>query len=134
NPRLFGLIKEKIVQAARQHGAIYIKIDPALPDKSTFAELFRRNGFIPSPEVRASFGGTQPRCVMKLDISAPLDEVMAKFHSKWRYNIRLGARKGLTVKDDCTRDDLKIFHPIYQETAKRDGFTGYPLSYFETQW
>ena len=134
NPRLFGLIKEQLLIAAHLHGAIYIKIDPALPDKSTFSDLFTRNGFIRSPEARASFGGTQPRCVMKLDISPPLEEVMANFHTKWRYNIRLGARKGLIVKSDCTRDDLKIFHPIYQETAERDGFTGYSLSYFQTQW
>src|SRR5690606_9635971 len=68
------------------------------------------------------------------DISAPLDEVMKGFHQKWRYNIRLGAKKGLSVQSDCTRDDLKVFHEIYKVTAARDGFRGYTLYYFEELW
>jgi lipid II:glycine glycyltransferase (peptidoglycan interpeptide bridge formation enzyme) len=71
---------------------------------------------------------------MKLDISGSPEELMARFHQKWRYNIRLAERKGVEVRDDCTRDDLKIFHDLYRVTAERDGFTGRPLEYFQKLW
>jgi lipid II:glycine glycyltransferase (peptidoglycan interpeptide bridge formation enzyme) len=59
---------------------------------------------------------------------------MAQFHQKWRYNTRLAERKGVVVQDDCTRDDLEIFHQLYAVTAQRDGFTGRPLRYFQKLW
>jgi lipid II:glycine glycyltransferase (peptidoglycan interpeptide bridge formation enzyme) len=138
NDALVRELFEKIHGEAQKHYAAFIRIDPALPidDASTPAalETLKGIGFVPSPEAQGSFGGTQPRYVMKLDIAAPLDDVMQTFHQKWRYNIRLGAKKGLVVQSDCTRDDLKIFHDIYKVTAARDGFTGYPLSYFHKLW
>ena len=58
---------------------------------------------------------------------------MAGFHQKWRYNIRLAGRKGVTVKEG-TREDLKDFHKIMIETGNRDGFITRPLSYFEKMY
>ena len=128
----------KIRDEARRHKAAFIKIDPAIPRDAPstpgIETTLRAIGFLPSPESQSSFGGTQPRCVMKMDISAPTEKVPEQFHQKWRYNLRLGERKGLTVKSDCTREDLKIFHELYLVTASRDGFKGYPFSYFEKLW
>ena len=136
-----GLVRElfsKIQDEAEKHKAAFIKIDPALPADDASAPAALENlksiGFVASPEAQGSFGGTQPRYNMKTSISAPLDEVMESFHQKWRYNIRLGSKKGLTVQSDCTRDDLKIFHELYQVTASRDGFKGYSLGYFQKLW
>ena len=41
---------------------------------------------------------------------------MAGFHQKWRYNIRLAAKKGVEVREG-TREDLKAFHKIMVETG-----------------
>ena len=129
-------IVKKLRVAARAHRAILIKIDPAVPSSTRFdngelAETLSELGFVPSADATSGFGGTQPRCVMKLDIAGSEDEVQARFHAKWRYNIRVAKKKGVTVKSDCTRDDIAIFHKLYATTAQRDGFTGRPLSYFE---
>ena len=129
-------IVKKLRVAARAHRAILIKIDPAVPTSTRFesgelAETLSELGFVPSADATSGFGGTQPRCVMKLDIAGSEDEVQARFHAKWRYNIRVAKKKGVTVKSDCTREDIAIFHKLYATTAQRDGFTGRPLSYFE---
>jgi lipid II:glycine glycyltransferase (peptidoglycan interpeptide bridge formation enzyme) len=136
-----NLVRElfvKIGQEAQKHKVAFIKVDPALPVEDGSTPVARRVlgniGFVASPDAQNSFGGTQPRYNMKLDISAPLDEVMKTFHQKWRYNIRLGAKKGLVVQSDCSKDDLRTFHEIYKTTAARDGFTGYSLAYFEDLW
>ena len=76
----------------------------------------------------------QPRYVFRLDIKDKTEEeIMAGFHQKWRYNIRLAGRKGVTVKDG-TKEDLKDFHRIMVETGERDGFIIRPLEYFEKMY
>ena len=58
---------------------------------------------------------------------------MAGFKQKWRYNIRLATRKGVTIKEG-TKEDLKDFHKIMIETGARDGFIIRPLEYFEKMY
>jgi lipid II:glycine glycyltransferase (peptidoglycan interpeptide bridge formation enzyme) len=131
-------VAEKLVtrlkETARKHRAIFIKIDPAVPASDpNIAATIQALGFRASPDAQGGFGGTQPRCVMKLDIAPSLDDVMAQFHQKWRYNIRLAERKGVIVRVG-ERSDLPAFHELYRITAERDGFTGRPLRYFEKLW
>jgi lipid II:glycine glycyltransferase (peptidoglycan interpeptide bridge formation enzyme) len=134
-PEIAESLVKRLREVARAHNAILIKVDPAVPTGTPdVVETLHRLGFHPSPDAQGGFGGTQPRCVMKLDISGTSDEIMAQFHQKWRYNIRLAERKGVVVQDDCTRDDLEIFHGLYVVTAQRDGFTGRPLRYFQKLW
>ncbi|MCL5104216.1 MAG: peptidoglycan bridge formation glycyltransferase FemA/FemB family protein [Armatimonadetes bacterium] len=120
-------------QVARQHRAILLKIDPPVPieDTQTDANL-RAAGF--NPVSLKGFGGTQPKCVMQLDLDKSPDEIMASFKEKWRYNIRLAARKGVTVDMDRGRDDLPIFYKLLKETCERDGFLVRGLSYFQDMW
>jgi lipid II:glycine glycyltransferase (peptidoglycan interpeptide bridge formation enzyme) len=126
-----ALVK-KLRHMARAHRAILIKVDPAVPSSTHgVAQTLEQLGFRPSPDASGGFGGTQPRCVMKLDIAGSEEDVQARFHTKWRYNIRLAAKKGVTVKSECTHEDLVAFHALYRVTAERDGFTGRPLSYFQ---
>ena len=131
---LEALVKS-LRESARQQRAILLKIDPAVPDGTPgVVENLRRLGFVPSPDAVGGFGGTQPRCVMKLSLEGSQDDVMRRFHQKWRYNIRLAERKGIKVTGDCKREDLAIFHELYRVTAERDGFTGRPLAYFQKMW
>lgn len=120
-------------ETAIKHRAILLKIDPPVPIEDTESEVnLRTAGFVP---VNADgFGGTQPKCVMQLDLHKPIEDVMASFKEKWRYNIRLAERKGVTVNLDCTREDLPAFYKILEETAKRDKFLVRGLKYFEDMW
>ena len=115
------------------HGAILLKIDPPVPIEDTEADAtLRAVGF---RQVNADgFGGTQPKCVMQLDLDKPIDEILASFKEKWRYNIRLAERKGVTVNIDCARDDLPTFYTLLKETAERDGFLVRNQKYFEDMW
>ncbi len=126
----------KVQEQAGQHRAILIKIDPCVPRLGGEAALkvLREMGFVPSPDAGNAFGGTQPRFNMKLDISGSEEEVQARFHTKWRYNTRLAARKGIAVREISSRQDIAIFHELYRITAERDGFTGRPLKYFQGLW
>jgi len=135
-PDVFEHMVEELKAEAKKHKAVSIKIDPCVADDFPgFKERLARVGFVPSPDVHPLFGGTQPRCNMKMDISSPLDKVLSDtISSKWRYNIRLADKKAICVEDNLGRDGLKIFHDIYKVTSERNEFKGYSLSYFEKMW
>lgn len=128
-----GLARE-IRAVARRERAIAVKVDPAIPaaDAQAAAAL-RLAGFGPAASAEA-VGGTQPRQVMKLDLSPSEDELLAGFAPKWRYNIRLAERKGVAVTDQATREDLPAWYEVLKITGRRDGFTVRALSYFYDLW
>jgi lipid II:glycine glycyltransferase (peptidoglycan interpeptide bridge formation enzyme) len=121
-------------QIAAKEGAILLKIDPPVPVEDTVSEAnLRAVGF--QPVVATGFGGTQPKCVMQLDLAGrETDQIMASFHEKWRYNIRLAGRKGVTVREDCGREDIPAFYDLLRETTERDGFLVRSQRYFEDMW
>lgn len=124
-----------IREIARRHRAILLKIDPAVPiGEAGLIERLRAVGFRASPDAEGGFGGTQPRCVMKLDLTKSEEELLAAMKNKTRYNLRLAERKGVEIFLDCPREDLRIFHDILLETAKRDRFLVRSHSYFEALW
>lgn len=41
---------------------------------------------------------------------------------KWRYNVRLAARKGVSIGRGEGPTDLDIFYRLYQQTSERDRF------------
>jgi hypothetical protein len=125
---------EGLKRIARKHGAILLKIDPPIEITDTVSEAnLRAVGF--TPVAVEGFGGTQPKCVMQLDLTGrTLEEVKAAFHHKWRYNIGLAERKGVTVRLDCGREDIPVFYKLLKETTERDGFIVRPEKYFTDMW
>ncbi len=134
DPRLVSEFTAGLRAIALKHGAILLKIDPPVPIEDSVSALnIEQAGFklVADP---TGFGGTQPKCVMQLDLDQSIDDLLASFKPKWRYNIRLAEKKGVTVKSDCTREDLRAFYDVLQVTAKRDEFLVRGFSYFETMW
>src|SRR5439155_13048507 len=81
---------------ARAGDAFVLKCDPAVEEDSPEAKALERAGLSLAPS--AGFGGVQPKAVMVLDLAPDLEKIQSGFHSKWRYNIRLAERKGVTVE------------------------------------
>jgi lipid II:glycine glycyltransferase (peptidoglycan interpeptide bridge formation enzyme) len=131
---LFAEFTAGLRDAARRRGAILLKIDPPIPiEDQVSGKSILSAGFRLVSDA-GGFGGTQPKCVMVLGLSPSIEDLLAGFKPKWRYNIRLAEKKGVVVNSDCTREDLRAFHELYRVTARRDGFAGRPLSYFEALW
>lgn len=119
---------------AREHKAIFLKIDPDVPkDDAVFADILKKNGFRKN-ETGLDFEGVQPNFVMRLDITPEEEVLLSNMHSKWRYNIRLAERKGVKIRSAENKEDLRVFYAILQETAKRDNFLIRGYEYFEWIW
>jgi lipid II:glycine glycyltransferase (peptidoglycan interpeptide bridge formation enzyme) len=122
-----------LTSIAKQHRGILIKIDPPVPVEDTVS----RNNLLAAgfqPIAISGFGGTQPKCVMQLDLDKSEDALMRSFKEKWRYNIRLAERKGVRIDEECAKDDLPVFYELLKETCERDGFLVRGYQYFEAMW
>jgi lipid II:glycine glycyltransferase (peptidoglycan interpeptide bridge formation enzyme) len=101
---------------ARERGAFMLKIEPNVPDgdqawlDALAALELRRNPF-----------ATHPRRSWALDITPDEAALLAGMKEKWRYNIRLASRKGITVREGRDPADRDTFYTLYRETAERDG-------------
>ena len=122
-------------ELAKKYNAIGLRIEPDVEsDDKTFRDIVENLGYKIKDDAKDFKDQIQPRYVFRLDVKDKTEEeVMAGFHQKWRYNIRLAGRKGVVVKEG-TREDLKDFHKIMEETGKRDDFIIRPLSYFEKMY
>ncbi len=134
NRQLFLDFITELKKIAIKHKAILIKIDPPVEITDTQSEENIR-----AAEFRllssSGFGGTQPKCVMQLDLDDKTqEELLASFKPKWRYNIRLAQKRGVIVNTECCREDLTTFYEILKETSKRDGFLVRDYKYFEDMW
>ena len=116
---------------AKKHHAYALKLDPDVKsDDTQFIEIMKKLGYVHRPGSK-NFDGVQPNYVFRLDVKDKTeDELLAAFHQKTRYNLRLSIRKGVEVRL-CGKEMLPAFSAIMQETGARDGFIVRPLSYFE---
>ncbi len=122
---------EAIEAHARARRCVLVKIDPDVaegaPEGVWLQETLRRRGWRFSRE-QIQFKNTA--CT---DLSAGEDALLAGMKSKWRYNVRLAERRGLSVRLG-TPADFAGFYALYAETGRRDGFLIRPFDYYRLTW
>lgn len=110
-----------------------------LPWPSPFAGDEERPS-VRSREIRMNFGTSEHRLskaptdrlapdTVQLDLAPGEEEILAAMRSKTRYNIRLAARRGVTVSR-VGAERLSEWHRLYVGTAERKGFRPQSLDYF----
>ena len=107
----------------RRERAVFLKVEADLWEGEA-EDLW---GGQPPPGFRLSPHEIQPRRTLVVDLSPPEAEILARMKQKTRYNIRLAARKGVTVTQS---DDVETFHALMQVTGERDAFGVHTLDYY----
>jgi len=117
----------QIDQSAYQHGAGIVKIEPLLwqqdMPESAWAAMCEREQSVPTADT------IQPPRTIMVDLRPSAEEIMAAMKSKTRYNIRLSARKGVTVREG-TADDIPAFNRLMAVTGQRDSFGTHTPEYY----
>ncbi len=125
--RLFDGVNE----LAKKHKAYIFKIDPDVKsDDAEFARICKKIG-LTMPVDSKNFEGIQPRYVFRLYLDGRNEEeLLASFHQKTRYNIRVAIKKGVEVKIEDT-SKVEEFYNIMLETGIRDNFVIRNAAYFK---
>lgn len=71
----------------------------------------------------------QPPDTVLLDLERSLEEIRRAMHKKWRYNINLAGKKGVTVTT-ASRDKLSLWYELYRQTGERDKIALHRESYY----
>jgi len=77
----------------------------------------------------------QFRTTMLVDLDRPPEDMLARMKGKWRYNIALARRKGVTVVEDNSPAARRTLYDLYAQTVRRNGLTGSrPWAYAADSW
>lgn len=126
NPAITPLLLDELHHIARDHRAVFLRIEPSLPDNSTCASTLQNHGF------QSSSYTNQPRATIVVDLSQGIDSLFTQLHQKTRYNIRYASRKGVVMRVG-DENDLPMFHRLMGVTASRGGFTVRSLDYYREE-
>lgn len=126
---LVALLFNQLDTAAWQNRVAMTKIEPLIwaddsevtPER--WAELCHTNGcVIPTDSI-------QPPRTVRIDIRPDEEAILAGMKQKTRYNIRLGPKKGVTVRRG-TRHDIPTFNRLMVQTGQRNEFGVHDPKYY----
>ncbi len=139
DPLARGELLSAIAEAARPllpHNTVFVRFDPPW----TCAEgtlVSKREAVVSGPRitvVRKASVDIQPPDTVIVDLSRSENEILESMKPKWRYNVRLAEKKGVTVRRFDGKDALACaldeFYRLYVETAKRDGIAIHSRTYY----
>jgi peptidoglycan pentaglycine glycine transferase (the first glycine) len=125
-------VLDALATVAARQGCFYVKADPDTEDEADMASAWREHarklGWRYSPEQ------IQPRATGVTDLfSGDQDgeeRLLAGMAKQWRYNIRLGPKRGIKVSP-VADNDFTQFYDVFKETGERQGFSVRSLDYYQ---
>ncbi len=117
---------DAVTSEAKKHNALFLRMYPEIKeDETEKINVLKKSGFVKAKKE------VQPRSTYILDLTRSLDELLAGFESKFRYNIKVAEKNGVEVREDNSENAVEEFYRIYQETRKRQTFIIHPISYYK---
>ena len=125
-------LTNEIRKIAKKYKAFIFRADPdILVDDDEFKRIIKEAGIKIKENIKSINDVIQPKYVFRLNLKDKTEEeILQSFHQKTRYNIRLAARKGVTVRVG-TKEELPEFYKTMKETGSRDNFIIRSLEYYE---
>lgn len=111
---------------AKSHDVFAVKVEPELPKKAAFALV--KHGLRHTAPVQPNFS------TVTVDISPPVDEILANLNQKGRHAIRRAERDGVTVKQvDSSDQNCRRFYDLLAATAQ-GSFAIRSYDYYRAFW
>ncbi|KKU17563.1 MAG: FemAB family protein, partial [Candidatus Woesebacteria bacterium GW2011_GWC2_45_9] len=117
----------ELKKLAKKEKVIFVKLEPNVLKNGKAIKLLKDSGAVPG---RRLFTPT----TFLIDLTKSEDELLASFHSKTRYNIRLAQKQGVSVTEDNSDSAFEKYLSLTEETAKRQGFYAHSKKYHRLMW
>jgi len=124
-----GFISDKkwlaaIYEIGKKHNCVFIKIDREIEEEKAGVGVFNL----------VAAKSVLPQYTFWLDLTKDENGIMAAMGEKTRYNIRLGTKHKVVVKEGKTEADVEIFIKFLGETERRQGFYSHYPEYYRLLW
>ncbi len=130
-PELCATFFRQLNRALQRSGALALRMEPlqalAVATNDRLMEGLAATLFVPTTPV-------QPLRTIVLDLTADEAKLLAQMKEKWRYNLRLAERKGVSVRIAESAEDVKAWYVLMQSTGVRDEFGIHTLQYYLQAW
>jgi len=118
----------QIKNLAIQEGASFIRVSPIFSRNEENENIFLDLGFRQAPI------HMHPEVTWELDITLPEEELLMNMRKTTRYLIRQAEKnKDIEILKSNNIEDLKLFWPVYKQTAKRHHFIVFSEKYLEAE-
>jgi lipid II:glycine glycyltransferase (peptidoglycan interpeptide bridge formation enzyme) len=126
DPRLRALAAEELARALQPLLSVqFIRFDPPWFGSDGGTPL------LPAGRFRRAEADIQPPDTVLVDLTPPLDEILAAMKPKCRYNIGLAQKRGVVVREPCEQENnIEVFYRLLTETALRDGIAVHSIEYY----
>jgi len=130
-PELCATFFSQLNTQLQQRGAVALRMEPsqvvAVATNNSLMESLSATLLYPTTPV-------QPIRTILLDLTLAEATLLSHMKEKWRYNLRLAERKGVTVRVAETEEDVKAWYALMQVTSDRDQFGVHTLDYYLQAW
>ncbi|MEI6291831.1 MAG: peptidoglycan bridge formation glycyltransferase FemA/FemB family protein [Chloroflexota bacterium] len=142
NALLVQTVLTDLQNFARAQGAVFLKLDPdvvtgtGLPGAENETEGEHGLRVLEALSTRGwvfSADQIQFRNTVMLDVRQADDILLSRMKQKTRYNVRLGPKKGLQIREGG-ESDWPMLYQMYVETSVRDGFVIRDQAYYRSVW
>jgi len=127
----YELLINHLKKLAYQENCSFIRISPILEDNEKNQELFKKLGFKSAPAHMHS----ERNWIVNINKSE--EEILSGMRKTTRNLIRQAIKNKelqiINYKSKYKEQELDDFHCIYQETFKRQGFSGFTKNYFQKE-
>lgn len=131
HPEICGAFFTQLNAILRRKGTVVLHMEPPLEVAVAADDLLQESmAALPCYPVAA----VQPRRTIMLDLAPDPETLLARMKEKWRYNVRLAARKGVTIRAAQNIDDVRAWYELLRTTGQRDGFGIHTLDYYLRCW
>ena len=142
----------KLKDIGRKYNLIFIKLEPNVALEfpiSNFQFPIKSGSTNPNFKTKYSKGGLTKLLksagavtgktlftptTFWIDLTKSEEELLASFHSKTRYNIRLAQKNGVTVVEDNSDKAFDKYIELTKETVTRQGFYAHSEKYHRLMW
>lgn len=121
HPEWPGLLQE-LDELCTDQRAVFLKMEPDLWEE----DISEVNP--PFPNFKLSSHSIQPPRTIEVNLERTEDEILARMKSKTRYNIRLAAKKGVSVREI---QSVEPFYDLLEGTSDRAVFGIHTRDYYQ---
>ena len=130
DPEALAALTSEARRQAAAHRALFIRIDPdALDENDVVRQRLAEVGFRYLEGKNWSFFN-YPRVLMRLDTTAPEEELLKGLRKKHRQHINTLAAKGVTIESVRGEAGLLEFYDLMTDLSVRKGFPLRSLDYY----
>ena len=125
--QLADVLRALAARAKATSGALVLKVDAERTAEDWSAPL-RDAGFTRGPDIQPVVA------TLLLTLSKTEDELLAGMDKDTRWSIRQPEKRGVTIYQGATDEDLDAFYDLYAVTGRRAGFITRTAFYYRTVW